>query len=70
VRAEVDVRFAARTVEIFRRGEQIAASAHDRNHRAHDNPGCMASSHRCYAGWTTRRIRQDVATIGPATSAL
>ena len=30
----------------------------------------MASSHRRYAGWTIERIRQDAATIGPATAAL
>lgn len=71
VRAEVEVRFTARTVEIFHKGERIAA--HQRmsgNHKHTTVPEHMASSHRRYAGWTIERIRQDAAKIGPATSAL
>ncbi|MGY3621887.1 transposase [Bradyrhizobium sp. USDA 10063] len=70
-RAEVEVRFTARTVEIFHKGERIAA--HQRmsgNHKHTTVPEHMASSHRRYAGWTIARIRQDAAAIGPATSAL
>jgi transposase len=70
-RAEVEVRFTARTVEIFHKGERIAA--HQRmsgNHKHTTVPEHMASSHRRYAGWTVGRIRQDAAAIGPATSAL
>jgi transposase len=71
VRAEVEVRFTARTVEIFHKGERIAA--HQRmsgNHKHTTVPEHMASSHRRYAGWTIERIRKDAATIGPATAAL
>jgi transposase len=71
VRAEVEVRFTARTVEIFHKGERIAA--HQRvsgNHKHTTVPEHMASSHRRYAGWTIERIRNDAATIGPATAAL
>ena len=71
VRAEVEVRFTARTVEVFHKGERIAA--HQRmsgNHKHTTVPEHMASSHRRYAGWTIARIRQDAAAIGPATSAL
>jgi transposase len=71
VRAEVEVRLTARTVEIFLKGERIAA--HQRNsgnHRHTTVPEHMASSHRRYAGWTIERIRQDAAAIGPATAAL
>ncbi len=71
VRAEVEVRFTVRTVEIFHKGERIAA--HQRmsgNHKHTTVPEHMASSHRRYAGWTIERIRQDAAAIGPATSAL
>ncbi|RUN71022.1 IS21 family transposase, partial [Staphylococcus epidermidis] len=67
VRAEVEVRFTARTVEIFPKGERIAA--HPRisgNHKHPTVPEHMASSHRRYAGWTIARIRQDPAAIGPA----
>jgi transposase len=71
VRAEVEVRFTARTVEIFHKGERIAA--HQRmsgNHKHTTVPEHMASSHRRYAGWTIERIRKDAAIIGPATAAL
>ena len=71
VRTEVEVRFTARTVEIFHKGERIAA--HQRmsgNHKHTTVPEHMASSHRRYAGWTIERIRQDAAAIGPATAAL
>jgi transposase len=71
VRSEVEVRFTARTVEIFHKGERIAA--HQRmsgNHRHTTVPEHMASSHRRYAGWTIERIRKDAALIGPATAAL
>jgi transposase len=71
VRAEVEVRFTARTVEIFHKGERIAA--HQRmsgNHKHTTVPEHMASSHRRYAGWTIERIRKDAAMIGPATAAL
>jgi transposase len=71
VRAEVEVRITARTVEVFHRGERIAA--HQRmsgNHKHTTVPEHMASSHRRHAGWTIERIRQDAAAIGPATSAL
>jgi len=69
--AEVEVRFTARTVEIFHKGERIAA--HQRmsgNHKHTTVPEHMASSHRRHAGWTIERIRKDAATIGPATAAL
>ncbi|WP_245471549.1 IS21 family transposase, partial [Bradyrhizobium genosp. SA-3] len=59
-RTEVEVRFTARTVEIFHKGERIAA--HQRmsgNHKHTTVPEHMASSHRRYAGWTIARIRQD-----------
>jgi len=70
-RAEVEVRFTQRTVEIFHKGERIAA--HQRmsgNHKHTTIAEHMASSHRRYAGWTIARIREDAARIGPATAAL
>jgi hypothetical protein len=71
VRAEVEVRFTARTVEIFHKGERIAAHARmSGNHKHTTVPEHMASSHRRYAGWTIERIRRDAAALGPATSAL
>ena len=70
-RAEVDVRLTVRTVEIFLKGERIAAHMRMSGNRKHTSiPEHMPSSHRRYAGWTIDRIRQDARLIGPATAAL
>jgi transposase len=64
-RAQVDVRLTARTVEIFFKGERIAA--HQRTNRKNTTvPEHMPSSHRRYAGWTVTRIRED-AVVGART---
>jgi len=71
IRAEVDVRIAARTVEVFHRGRRIAA--HERRyggHRHGTDPEHMPSSHRRYAEWTIERILHDAAAIGPSTAKL
>jgi transposase len=70
-RAEVDVRLTARTVEIFLKGERIAAHIRNSGNRKHTTiPDHMPSSHRRYAGWTIDRIREDARAIGSATAAL
>src|ERR1700682_1558894 len=70
-RAEVDARLTARTVEIFLKGERIAAHMRmSGNHKHTTVPEHMPSSHRRYAGWTIERIRTDARLIGPATAAL
>ena len=70
-RAEVDVRLTARTVEIFLKGERIAAHMRmSGNHKHTTVAEHMPSSHRRYAGWTIERIRADARLIGPATAAL
>jgi transposase len=70
-RAEVEVRLTARTVEIFARGERIAAHMRSSgNHKHTTVSDHMPSSHRRYADWTIDRIRRDAATIGTATAAL
>jgi transposase len=70
-RAEVEVRLTARTVEIFARGERIAAHVRSSSNHGHSTIAeHMPSSHRRYADWTIDRIRQEAASIGPATSAL
>jgi transposase len=67
----VEVRLTARTVEVFAKGERIAAhlrsSGNGRHTTVQDH---MPSSHRRYADWTIERIRRDAAGIGPSTSAL
>src|SRR6202049_404239 len=71
VRAEVDVRMTARTVEIFLKGERIAAHLRISGNRKHTTLAeHNASSHRRYAGWTIERIRADARLIGPAMAAL
>ncbi|MGO3934275.1 IS21 family transposase [Rhodopseudomonas pseudopalustris] len=70
-RAEVDARLTARTVEIFLKGERIAAHLRGAgNHKHTTITEHMPSSHRRYAGWTIERIRADARLIGPATAAL
>jgi transposase len=70
-RTEVGARLTARTVEIFLKGERIAAHMRaSGNHRHTTVAEHMPSSHRRYAGWTIDRIRADARLIGPATAAL
>jgi transposase len=70
-RSEVEVRLTPRTVEIFLKGERIAAHLRSSgNHRHTTVADHMPSSHRRYADWTVERIRQEAAAIGPATAAL
>ncbi len=70
-RTEVEVRLTARTVEIFVKGERIAAHVRSSGNHGHSTvPEHMPSSHLRYADWTIERIRQEAASIGPATAAL
>jgi transposase len=65
------LRLAPRAVEIFLKGERIAAHLRaSGDHRHTTMPEHMPSSHRRYADWTVERIRREAATIGPATAAL
>jgi transposase len=70
-RSEVEVRLTPQTVEVFLKGERIAAHLRaSGNHRHTTVPEHMPSSHRRYADWTIERIRREAAAIGPATAAL
>jgi transposase len=70
-RSEVEVRLTPQTVEVFLKGERIAAHLRaGGNHRHTTVPEHMPSSHRRYADWTIERIRREAATVGPATAAL
>jgi transposase len=82
-RSEVEVRLTPRAVEIFLKGDRIAAHLRaSGNHRHTTVPEHMPSSHRrgaCpraglrpdpWADWTIERIRREAASIGPATAAL
>jgi transposase len=71
IRAEVDVRVTARTVEIFHRGQRVGA--HQRRYmgaRHGTDPAHMPSSHRRYAEWSPDRFRRWAAKIGPNTEGL
>jgi transposase len=71
LRAEVEARITATTVEIFHRGKLVAT--HLRSLRAH-RPTTVAehmpSSHRRYRDWTHERILREAAVVGDDTAAL
>jgi transposase len=70
-RTEVEARLTPRTVEIFLKGERIAAHLRSSGNGRHTTvPEHMPSSHRRYADWTVDRIRREAVLIGPATAAL
>ena len=63
------MRLTPRAVEIFLKGERIAAHLRaSGNHRHTTVCEHMPSSHRRYADWTVERIRREAASIGPATA--
>ena len=68
---QVEVRLTARTVEVFAKGERIAAHLRSSGNGKHTTvQEHMPSSHRRYADWTIERIRRDAAAIGPSAAAL
>lgn len=70
-RQEVEARLTSRTVEIFLKGERIAAHLRSSGNGKHTTvPEHMPSSHRRFADWTIERIRRDAGAIGPATATL
>ncbi|MEO7689738.1 MAG: IS21 family transposase [Sphingomonas sp.] len=71
IREQVDIRATTRTIELFHRGQRIAA--HQRRHggRRHGtDPDHMPSAHRRYAEWTPERFRRWGASIGSNTEGL
>ena len=71
IRAEVEVRITARTVEIFHRGQRVGVHQRRYMGRKHGtNPDHMPSSHRRYAEWTPDRFRRWAGKIGPNTEGL
>ena len=68
---ELSVRLTARTVEVFRKGERIAA--HQRNSGNHKHTTVnehMPSSHRRFADWTIERLRREAWAVGASTAML
>ena len=67
----VEARITQRTVEIFHKGERVAAHSRGGAKGRHTTvPEHMPSSHRSYAGWTLERIKRDAAAIGTSTTTL
>lgn len=68
---ELSVRITPRTVEVFRKGERIAA--HQRNSGNHKHTTVnehMPSSHRRFADWTIERLRREASAVGVSTAML
>lgn len=71
IRQQVDARITQRTVEIFHRGQRVAA--HQRRYggpRHGTDVEHMPSAHRRYAEWTPERFQRWGADIGPDTEGL
>src|SRR5882724_6403456 len=67
----VEVRLTARTVEVFAKGERVAAHLRSSGNGKHTTiEDHMPSSHRRYAEWTIERIRRDASLIGSSAAAL
>ena len=70
-REQVDARITARTVELFHKGERIAAHMRGSGNGRHTTiPEHMPSSHRRFADWTIERIAREAAAIGVCTALL
>lgn len=68
---QIDVRICERTIEMFHKGQRVAAHVRRYRGAAHGtNPDHMPSAHRRYASWTADRFRSWAAAIGPNTAAL
>ncbi len=71
IREQVDVRLTSRTVEVFHRGQRIAAHQRRFGGRRHGtDPDHMPRSHRRYAEWTPERFQRWARAIGPHTEGL
>jgi transposase len=71
IREQVDTRATQRTIEVFHRGNRVAAHARRYGGPRHGTqPEHMPSAHRRYAEWTPERLQRDARGIGPATEAL
>jgi transposase len=71
LREKVWARITARTVEVFHRGNRVAAHVRSSSNRKHTTVReHMPSSHRRYADWTPERLQRHAGEIGRNTSAL
>jgi len=71
LREKVWARITARTVEVFHRGQRVAAHVRSSANRKHTTVReHMPSSHRRYADWTPERLKRQAGEIGRHTAAL
>ena len=64
-REQVEARITANTVELFRKGERIAAHRRASGNGKHTTvPEHMPSAHRRFADWTIERISREASAIG------
>jgi transposase len=70
-REKVELRFDARTVEVYHQGVRVALHVRsNRKGRASTQEAHMPEAHRQMAAWTPQRISAWAAKSGPATAAL
>lgn len=70
-REAIEARITARTIELFNKGERIAAHMRGSGNGRHTTiPEHMPSSHRRFADWTIDRITRETAAVGPCTALL
>ena len=71
VRERVELRFDARTVEVYHEGRRVAVHVRSSARgRATTDPAHIPAAHRAQAEWTPARISAWAAQTGPATAAL
>jgi transposase len=71
LRAQVEARVTARTVELFHKGERVAVHQRGTARGRHTTLAeHMPQAHRRHAEWTIERIGREAAAIGTAASTL
>jgi transposase len=71
IREPVETRLTERTVEVFHRGQLVAAHQRRYHGPRHGTvPDHMPSAHRRYAEWNPERFQRQARAIGPNTEAL
>ena len=64
-REQVEARITADTIEVFHKGQRIAAHRRSSGNGKHTTtPEHMSSSHRRFADWTIERISREASAIG------
>jgi transposase len=64
-REQVEARITANTIEVFHKGQRIAAHRRSSGNGKHTTtPEHMPSSHRRFADWTIERISREASAIG------